>query len=186
MRIILIGFFALFFSLFAQAQLVQMDKITLKTGEVYTGEIVARTSEFLMIKTPDGARFQFQITQIEKEEIVFLSENEPTPLTLATSTQSDDNMRAMFEAAVGIARAQNAFHSGGSVQLNLAFGTRRLMDTPLFVGAGVGYFTAFTSSSSEAYSFLPLFVRLSSTFTSASNSPYWELDGGYEIGRAHV
>ena len=64
----------LLFTLNAWCQLTALqDKITLKTGDVYVGEIVVKTDDLIMIKTKDGSKFQFQVSEISKIEEALLS-----------------------------------------------------------------------------------------------------------------
>ena len=56
----------LFVSFSLHAQKANEDVIWLKNGEKYTGEIVLRNADIVMLKTADGKQFQFQVSEIEK------------------------------------------------------------------------------------------------------------------------
>ena len=57
------------FSAFAQNAVA--EKVFLKSGKSYTGEIVLRNDEVLILKLSDGTRFQFAAQDIEKIETVY-------------------------------------------------------------------------------------------------------------------
>lgn len=56
---------ALFLSLQLWGQeSASVDRITLKTGEIYIGEIVVKTSVMVMLKAKSGTRYQFQLSEL--------------------------------------------------------------------------------------------------------------------------
>ena len=62
------------FSAFAQNAVA--EKVFLKSGKSYTGEIVLRNDEVLILKLSDGTRFQFAAQDIEKIETVTSEEQQ--------------------------------------------------------------------------------------------------------------
>ena len=52
-------------SLLTLAQEASKDKIILKTGEVYIGDIIIRNQEIVTLKTVNGNRFQFPLAEIK-------------------------------------------------------------------------------------------------------------------------
>jgi len=67
---------ALFFSISVFAENAETDismaKITLKTGDVYVGEIIVENEQIVMIRTAEGTRFQFPKNDIESVEKHFV------------------------------------------------------------------------------------------------------------------
>jgi len=178
--IILISILFLCFSLFAQTTF--QDKITLKTGEVYVGEIVVRNQDMVMIKTPNGNRYQFPLSEIKelgKEKIVLSEKIKPD---VVEGKRGEDNFCGMIELAGGISQSKYVFGSSLNTQVSLLFGTKKIKGKNIFLGAGVGYNSTHPVGSQEPVRFLPLFFRLQNTLTSKRTAPYLGMDVGYAFG----
>lgn len=156
------------------------DKVTLKTGDVYVGEIVIKTNELIMIKTKDGSRFQFQASEISNmEKVASVQEsNTQTPVVSVIKTSSD-SFTGIIEFAGGISSAKNAFNSSTNTQVSLLFGNKSVLGKQLFFGAGIGYNNTLIETKSELVSFLPVFIRMQNTFSTNRTSPYIGMDAGY-------
>jgi hypothetical protein len=168
------------FSPFINAQEPVKDKITLKTGEVYTGEIVINNGEILIIKIADGSRFQIrseEIKSIEKTSISESKSNSDTEKDVLTA----GNLCGMLDVSGGMNFAQSAFEWSPFFDVSLSFGIKSSQNKSLFAGLGAGYFNTFYHHTSLAY--IPLFIRLGSNSLSRKRtSPYFLLDAGYAIG----
>ena len=162
---------------------IQKDKITLNSGEVYVGEILAQNNELIMLKTNDGTRYQFQLTEIkkiEKELIEVGSTAQPSEISHSTA-----NFSGIFELSGGISSAKNCFETSPEVQLALIFGNKNAFRKNLFLGLGMGIDKIFIFSNSTSIGFLPLFFRLQTTLTKNRTTPFMGMDAGYAFAMNH-
>jgi hypothetical protein len=160
-----------------------IEKITLKSGEVYIGEIVAKNSEIVMIKTSEGTRFQFQLSEIKNIENY--SNLPKIDNNLKISNQDItiyDNFCGNIELSAGGSIAKNSFSLSPTTQLSMIFGNKRILKKDIFFGVGIGYSMTYVSQNSDPISFLPVFFRLQNTFTKQRTSPFIEIDAGYAFG----
>jgi len=169
------------FTLNAWCQVTALqDKVTLKTGDVYVGEIVVKTDDLIMIKTKDGSKFQFQVSEISKiEKVASVEESNSQTSAVTEIKTSSDNFTGIIEFAGGISSAKNAFDSSTNTQVSLIFGNKSVLGKQLFFGAGIGYNITSIETKSEVVSFLPLFIRMQNTFSTSRTSPYIGMDAGY-------
>ena len=158
------------------------DKITLNTGEVYVGDIIAKTNELIMIKTPNGKRFQFQLSEVKKIEKTEQSENSST-----FGKQVPDITRKGFfcgniELSGGVSDAKNSFSSSPFAEGSMVFGAKNISGKDVFFGVGVGYNLTFLSSTTDPLSLLPVFLRFQSVLIKARTAPFIGVDAGYSFG----
>jgi len=162
------------------AQNNTLEKVTLRSGEVYVGEILLKNQDIVMIQTTAGAKFQFPAADVKSIETVSSnhlkntqSENE------ANSPEAipEGNISALIELSGGIAHADNKTDLAPAMQGTLSFGTRLLKGKNLFLGIGTGYFCVVTEN--ENVGFIPLFLRLRGTLTQKRVSPFASIDAGY-------
>lgn len=165
-------------SLFVNAQdAVQKDKITLNSGEVYIGEILVQNTEMIMLRSADGTRYQFQLSEIkkvEKELVPIISIANPIDHNLTSVSFS-----GVFELSGGVTYAKNCIETSPNAQLALIFGNKNAFQKNLFLGLGIGFNNAFVSSNSTSIAFLPMFLRLQSTLTKSRTAPFVGMDAGY-------
>ncbi|MGB4414901.1 MAG: hypothetical protein WBI53_08455 [Paludibacter sp.] len=162
------------------SQNINKDKILLKTGEVYIGEIVMSNNEIVMIKRLDGTRFQFPVSEIKSIEKVKSDEiDDNTNADISSLNAHEGNIGGLLEISGGIGSAKNKFGISPGGQASLTFGTKMLQGKALFTGAGVGYFSVIEKKSSEIISFVPLYFRIKSNLVTKPTSPYVLLDAGY-------
>jgi len=159
---------------------IVLDKITLKTGDVYVGKIVLKTAEMIMITTKDGTRYQFQLSEIkstanEDSNVISQTDNEDFSV-------SSGNFGGMVELTVGISNAKYSFGWSPNTQISLMFGNKKMLGESLFFAAGIGYNSTFIASPQHTIAFLPLFIRLQSTLSQKRNAPFVGMDAGYAIG----
>lgn len=158
-------------------ELIQKDKITLNTGEVFIGEILVRNNELIMLKTIDGGRYQFQLSEIKivEKELIPVKSN----INTKESIPSTVNFSGVFEFLGGVSTAKNCFNTSPNAQLSLIFGNKNLFNKNLFLGLGVGINNTIVSPNSSSMAFLPVFIRLQSTVNKARTSPFFGMDAGY-------
>lgn len=161
---------------------IMNDKIVLKTGEVFSGEIVAQTSEIIMIKTPDGGRFQFPVSSIKSIEKISASEI----VSSLTDTLKNDhhfmsgNLCVMVDLSGNFSKGISSFQWSPGVEASMSIGTKKLFDQTIFAGLGASYKTISIKSTNETLSFIPVFIRLqSNNLKKRRTSPYLSLDAGY-------
>lgn len=167
------------FHLLGQETTVQ-DKITLNTGEIYIGKIVLKTNNMIMLTTKNGARYQFQLSEIKKmesESVSGISKSEKTDDN--ETTLHAGNFGGLVELSAGISYAKYGFGWSPNSQLSLVFGNRNVLGQNLFLGAGIAYNSTFIASGSKSIGFLPLFIRIQSTFTKKRTAPFVGMDAGY-------
>lgn len=182
-KIILLITVFLTFAQIISAATTPTDTIILKTGEVYTGEIVLQNDDIILIRTLKGERFQFPASEIKSinkisektEEILKQRFNEDNFLPY----HSDHNFSGMIEISGGNSMAKNRFSSSSTGEATLSFGTRSITGKSLFAGIGAGY-SFFSTSPNEMSSFVPVFIRLQSNNLSHwRTSPFFSIDAGY-------
>lgn len=172
--------FVLFIVNSVSAQNTLRDKVVLKTGETYTGEIVVQNSDILIIKLADGSRFQFNAAQIKyvTKETELIPENENLS---KTDSLSIGNICGMLDIAGGKNFAPMAFGWSPFLDVSLSFGIKSSGKKSLFAGAGVGFSNTFLNGSQLSY--IPVFVRFgSNNLTKRRTSPYFSMDAGYAFG----
>ena len=155
------------------------DKITLKTGEIYVGKIVFKTTDMIMIATKDGTRYQFQLAEIAKLENETLGEMAETVNKVVELPTVKSSFGGMVECNAGVSSAKYCFGWKPNSQLSLLFGNKNSFGGKVFIGAGIGYNTTFVDANSHTVSFLPLFIRLQRALSNKRTAPYVAMDGGY-------
>jgi hypothetical protein len=169
------------FQLWGQESAV-LDKITLKTGEVYVGEIVVRTAEIVMLKVKNGTRYQFPLTEVRQIEKMLVTDLSNTQTAnIMTTAPAEGNFSGQLEVAGGISNAKFAFAASPNAQISLAFGNKKAFGKDLFLGVGVAYSNTFIESSSTSLGLIPVFVRIQSPLSKKQTAPYFGLDAGYSF-----
>ncbi|MDD3322213.1 MAG: hypothetical protein PHS59_12300 [Paludibacter sp.] len=176
---------AIFFSLFVSSQnSVFKDRITLTTGDIYIGDIQLKTNELIIIQTINGAKFQFQLSEVKSIEKVNIAQIQMTDSTASLNESNDSlliqkNIYGIIEISGSVASAKKLFDPMPNIQLSMIFGSKLLQNKKLFSGLGIGYNNTFISSTSSSISLLPIFIRLQNIFTRNQTSPYVSMDAGY-------
>ena len=166
-------------TLFGQESTV-LDKIILKTGDVYVGKIVLKTNEIIMLTTKSGMRYQFRVSEIKEtgsESVSDLTKNEETK-DVKTDLPTG-NLGGLVELSGGFSYAKFGFGWSPDTQFSLLFGHRNVLNQHIFIGPGVGYKSTFIASGSKTYDFLPLFLRIQRTYPRKHGAPYAGMDVGY-------
>lgn len=157
----------------------QKDRITLTTGEVYSGKIVFQNESMLVIRTDDGARFQFQLSQIQTQ--IKVDERELKAPNKETTTTHTTNFRLLPSIQVGVNNAKHKFDYAISTDISLAMGINDFSGKNWFVGGGLAVFSLFDPTSNETENFLPLFIRSQANFGNKKNALFWGVDAGYHF-----
>lgn len=162
-----------------------LDKITLNSGEVYVGEIVVKTSEIIMIKTQNGARYQFQLTEIRQVEKIPIAEQTQNQTKISGELiQQEGNFSGQLEFDAGISNAKFAFTSSPNMQVSLTFGNKKIFGKDLFLGVGAGYNKTLLEPNATSVDLIPVFVRAQSTLSKKHTAPYFGVDAGYTFSTA--
>jgi len=164
-----------FFNLLTQAQENKItSKITLKTGEIFTGEVVLRTDEILMLKNNAGARFQFTLSEIATIEAI-ADTKKSTITTTVAEPNPDDKFCGQLEISTSDASARKAFESATKLQANLIFGNRKVFGKDSFVGFGTGYLWI----NDVNLKLIPAIFKIQAYISKSRTSPYLGLESGY-------
>jgi len=179
MKIIRITVVFLFFAsvIFAQGNDL-IDKITLKTGETYTGEILVQNSEVVMLKSANGSRYQFQLSEVRKIEKIAkdaVLKNDSSTYSLGNS----ESFAGFLELAGSVAAAGNCFTSSPNIQASLVFGSKTVLGKLIFLGVGAGLNSTSTDGNNSTVNFVPVFVKMQAKLFKKNTVPYFGLDAGY-------
>lgn len=158
------------------------DKITLKTGEIYIGEILVQTEEIVLIKTLNGSRFQFPFSSVRSVEKEFIKDagNNSADSLLKTIDLPLGQFCVMFDLSGGAGSGKNKYVWSPGSEVSMSLGIKKLFNQTLFAGLGLGYNFVSIASTSEMLSFIPVFVRLqSNNLKKYRTAPYLSLDAGY-------
>lgn len=175
-------FFALIFFLliltsgFGQ-ELKPRDVIILKNGEKYSGQIILKSDETVMLQTDDGKRYQFQtaeIKEIEREKIKSRpQQREP---------KSNSNLGVLAELRGGIARSKSISLTSPETETSVAIGLRNAFGSKAFVGIGSGLDFIFAKDELKKMTFIPIFIQIHKNLTDNQIKPFIGTKIGYAIG----
>lgn len=156
----------------------QKDKITLTSGDTFIGEIIFQNEEILIIRTTEGARYQFQLSQVKHQEKFDASVQN---ITQNDNVLYESNFRLMPSVTASINTAKFRFDQALSTDVSLAIGAHNFSGKNWFVGGGIGLFSLFDPTSTKTENFLPLFVRSQANFKNQPNGMFWGIDVGYQF-----
>lgn len=164
----------LFFCIPIFGQQKTTDVIYLKNGDKYTGKIVFKNEEVIMLETNDGKRFQFQTSEIKET-----TQEEATSNESQTQTYNKGNLVGLLQLDGGTSAIKGGIKTSPMVDLSLAFGSKKVLGKNMFLGVGGGFENIFDSSNKRSISFLPIFAQMKNTFSERNNSPALNLKLGY-------
>lgn len=148
------------FQVFAQQG--SLVRITLKSGITYTGTILVENDEIIMIQMKDGAKIQFQHTDVLKKELTpenslqdIESDNSSPAYSNATK---DELIKGRIEIANVIGGGKNTFKNKNFIQALLIFGKNSVSQSELYFGVGSGIFSS--TIKSVNITFIPAFIHL--------------------------
>lgn len=175
---LIIVFFLLFAAIFhVSAQDAMRQKLTLKSGKSYYGEVLVNNPDLVIIKLDDGSRFQFKNSEVELIQPatdVLVQTNEFLAVKRDSAVVS-----AAIDLSGGISFAKNKMDVVPYTQISIVFGTDKLDNGTIFLGLGLGYNHAFLLQSDESLAFVPLFLQLKKSISANALSPSLSLDLGY-------
>jgi hypothetical protein len=166
-------------TVFSQSVAKERDKIVMKTGETYYGDIVFRNDEMLILQTDEGVRYQFSLEEVKdiSKETVNVAVM-PEKLLQDDQFEENQNFFAVLDACGGASGAKNSFDVSPNTQIAFVLGKNKVFSENFFVGLGAGYNSTYLKNTSTL-NFLPVFLRLQNTFTTNRISPFVRMDGGY-------
>jgi len=148
---------------------VSASVVTLRSGKVVRGEILVNNAEVVIVKTVEGARFQYPAGEVESikdddsEEVV--EEN------AETEKKKIHGKKTVILLDVGtggtiIPHTKGGAYAGGEVMI----GSRYVGTKQLFLGGGLGVHATITPD--QTYTFLPLQVAIKVPFLEGKHSPF--------------
>lgn len=179
--VLIIGFLSVF-NLNLKAQEIVADKIILKTGEVYIGEILIQTPEIVLIKTTEGARFQFPVASVKSIEKGKFNKSEIVDKDSIDNHNNllNENLCLLVDFSPGISKGKLSYPLSFVGDASLSFGTKKIFNETLFAGLGIGYYVVSVSSTSAMISYVPVYIRLQSyNLKKKRTAPYLSFDAGY-------
>lgn len=176
-KILLIALVVTFLTPFsAFSQNTVSERVVLKSGKSYTGEIILRNEEVLILKLSDGTRFQFSIQDIEQIEAVSSSEE---PQTEQDEKEPEHILSGIIELSGGVTAAQYKTTAVPFTSAGITFGSDQFGDGTFFMGLGAAFHSAFLPAPETAISFIPVYLKGRKIFKRSITSPYISLDLGY-------
>ncbi len=170
--------FLIMFALPAMAGVV----VTLRSGEKVAGEVLFQNNDVIVIKTTEGQRFQYPMTEVSN-----IAEGE------AVQEEEDDSDSRITRGGkkVGIALhlaggggIVPAYATGGNFGANIYIGACNLFGRHVFVGGGLGadmYFlpSVITEGKTDSYYFIPVQARFSAPLLQTEHAPALGFAIGY-------
>jgi hypothetical protein len=116
----------------AFSQNTEVDKVLLRSGEAYFGEVLLRNDELVMMKTQDGARFQFPVSEIKSiEKVSVVDALRHINSEKMSNAVGNEQLSGMLEIAGAVGLAKNKFDAAPLGQISLSFGRQLLADKTL-------------------------------------------------------
>ena len=160
------------------------ETLILRTGARVKGSIVFQNEEVVILRTEEGARFQYpraDIEQILSDEEAASAEETASPEETETPNEeitTSKKASILLEIAGGAA-FQPKEAVGGAVSADLLVGSHHIGDRHLFVGGGIGYHGIFLGE--DKYNFLPIQVAVRMPFTETKHAPVFGVSVGYGV-----
>ncbi len=152
--------------------------VTLRSGSSLTGNIVFQNDEVVVIKSQEGQRFQYPMSEVEsiREAEISIEEviEEEKPVS-AKKVGISLNLS-------GGASFMPHETAGGSVGAEVFIGACNLFNKHIFIGGGIGYsgfFISPASGTSRVLSFIPVELRFSAPLMQTAHAPAIGCSIGY-------
>ena len=157
--------------------------IKLKSGQTVTGTIVFQNDEVVVVKSAEGQRFQYPMSEVaDIAETETVKEEEEKP--------RDDGQTKRVGFSLHLSGGGGIVPdcpAGGHFGATVYIGASNLFDKQVFVGGGVGADLFFMPAASQAsakaaagtYIFIPLQVRFSAPFMQTKHAPAAGCSVGY-------
>lgn len=173
---VLVLFVCLLMPTMVSASDIITEKIILKSGKSYIGEVILQNEEVIILKISDGSRFQFKLSDIEEISKVT---SEQVKQEIDSPKELDAFLSGIVELSGGVSGAKFKTGAVPFSNLNITFGSDQFGDGTFYFGLGTGYFGVFIPSPDKTISFIPVFIKGRKTFSRRITSPYLALDLGY-------
>ena len=177
------------------------ETLVLRTGARVKGTILFENEEVVVVRTDEGARFQYPRTDVEqvwtdaqmaeieakekaeaerkaKEKAKELERQQRAEAEKLPEIQTPKKASILVEVAGGAA-IQPSEAVGGGVSADLLVGSHHIGGRHVFVGGGVGYHGLFIGA--DKYNFLPVQVAVRMPFTEEKHAPVFGVSVGYGI-----
>ncbi|MDR2824223.1 MAG: hypothetical protein LBB41_03370 [Prevotellaceae bacterium] len=148
----------------------QEFEIKIKNGGTFKGNIIMQTETMIILKTTDGARFQFPMSDIENVTAISQSLE---PYSEAPISE----FKILIDIDGGSYFKNRAFDGVGCFSGDIVLGVSTF--NQFYLGVGVGYESVFAKP--ENVNLLKIFFKMQKTFSSKTFSPYSSLDFGYSL-----
>jgi hypothetical protein len=158
---------------FSSAMMAQV--VMLRTGKSVEGVVLVHNEEVVILQTNDGRRFQYPAAEV-------LSVQERNAASDASISMSEIQANTHFAARVQLHAGAVYLPMkgwGGQVAMDMALGTNQIKQTPVFLGASVGYRAKCFVD--QIYSFIPLQVVLYMPLKTFKHTPSVGFSLGYGI-----
>ncbi|MBR1808562.1 MAG: hypothetical protein IJ776_04160 [Paludibacteraceae bacterium] len=154
-------------------------RLTLKSGHTLTGTVVFRNEEVIVVKSAEGQRFQYPMSEVA--DIAEVDEQ---------AIKNEDTKPVTAAKKVGVSLHLSggpAFiphdAAGGAFDAMVFVGACNLLDKHIFIGGGVGYESFFMFPVGEhnfsTASFIPVQVRFSAPLMPTRHAPALGCSLGY-------
>lgn len=159
------------------SSMLMAEVVVLRSGQRVQGEIVVRNSEVVIVRTSNGMRYQYPMSEVSA---ITLDEDQ-----MDASTEKKDNVSRKQQAvslraqAMGGALYVPNMGWGGYAGADLIVGANVMEGKRVFVGGGVGYRARVVND--KTYSFIPLQAIISSSLMDQQHSPIIGMNIGYGI-----
>ncbi len=173
---------ALFMSFLLVLACAHAETIVLRTGARVNGTILFENEEVVVVRTDEGARFQYPRTDVEAvlsdDEPVMVNEGVANEEGTAPEITTPKKASILVEVAGGAA-IQPGEGIGGGASADLLVGSHHIGGRHVFVGGGVGYHGLFIGA--DKYNFLPIQVAVRMPLTEEKHAPMFGVGVGYGI-----
>lgn len=154
-------------------------RVVLKSGSVYTGEVILKNEEVLMLKDLNGARFQFQIKEIKS-----ISEQSPDDKNITEQNPSNQGVPetdfcSIVETGICSSSARKSFENEYFAQISISFGNKKTLGKNLFTGLGAGYLFCLGNNPPAKPTLIPVFTKAVLTTGKKPNALHLGIESGY-------
>ena len=171
------------------------ETLILRTGARVKGSIIFQNEEVVILRTDEGARFQYPRADIEQ----ILSDEEAAALEVETETLQEPEITyeeittpkkasILLEIAGGYAVVPSE-KIGAQGGIDLLVGSHHIVDRHIFIGGGIGYHfmylvtpvTLTAENVINQYNFLPVQAAIRVPLTEKKHAPVFGLGVGYGV-----
>lgn len=148
-------------------------QIVLTSGQTVAGDILFENEEVVLVKTADGARYQYL-----RQDISSIVEGGYTPQDSVTAVRSAKKIGLALQITGGAAvLPAPEKQTGGFVAADLKIGACDLLGKRIFLGGAVGYHAFLLGG--KNIGFIPLQICTEIPFLQGKHTPYVGIGMGY-------